>query len=124
MSIDESLLNRVRATFATVSRQRARFSRDAPLIVPVDDEVDIATAPRLRADIEAALASGVPAVCIDLRATTFVDSSALHVLVDAAHRASELGCELTIACPPGNVRRVIDIAGVAGLLPLTDRVAA
>lgn len=124
MSIDESLLNRVRATFATVSRQRDQFRSTEPLVVPVAAEVDIATAPQLRADVDAALASGVPVVCIDLSATTFVDSSALHVLVDAVHLARDRGTELTIACPRSNIRRVIEIAGVGELLPLTDEPVA
>jgi anti-sigma B factor antagonist len=122
--IDESLLNRVRSTLATTQREHGRFPREAPLIVHVVGEVDIATAPRLRADIDAAFASGARELRIDLSATTFIDSSALHVLVDAARRAREVDRDLTIACPPGNIRRVIDIAGVAELLPLTDEAMA
>ena len=122
--IDDSLLDRVRSTLASSRRQHGRFRRDYPLVVTVEGEVDCATAPRLSADIRAAFGSGARRVRIDLSGTTFMDSSGLHVLVDAAERARALGRELTITCPPGNVRRVIEIAGLEERLPLAGRLAA
>jgi anti-sigma B factor antagonist len=92
----------------------------APLTVAVTGEIDLATAPQLREAVETAFSFGAPEVLVDLAGTTFMDSSGLHVLIDAARRAAEQGRTLTIDCPPGNVRRVIDLAGVAELLPLAD----
>ena len=47
---------------------------------------------------------------IDVCETTFIDSSGLHVLLDVHRRRQG---RLTIDCPPGNVRRVLDLTGVA-----------
>jgi anti-sigma B factor antagonist len=85
-------------------------------VLAVTGEIDLATAPRLRVAIDAAFASGAQDLCIDLTDTTFMDSTGLHVLVDAAGRADELGCTLTIVCPPGPVERVIGISGVDQLV--------
>jgi anti-sigma B factor antagonist len=89
-------------------------------ILAVTGEVDIATSPQLRTALDAAFAAGAQEIRVDLTTTTFMDSSGIHVLVDAARRAGELRRSLAIACPAGNVRRVIEIAGVAELLPLSD----
>jgi len=88
-------------------------------VLSVEGEVDLATAPQLGAAIDAALTSGVREVCVDLSETTFMDSSGLHVLVEATHRAAEVGCELTLVCPPGPVARVIELSGVGELIPRT-----
>jgi anti-sigma B factor antagonist len=89
-------------------------------VLRVAGEVDLATAPQLRAAIDAAVTSGAPEVCVDLCATTFMDSSGLHVLVEARRRAEETGCDLTLACAPGPVARVIELSGVGELIPRTS----
>jgi anti-sigma B factor antagonist len=122
-SIDESLLERVRETLATTSRRSwiGSLSVDRRVagrrtVLAVGGEIDIATAPRLRNAVDAALASGAAEIAIDLAATTFMDSAGVHVLVDATRRAAELGRSLTIASPSAAVLRVIELAGVAELL--------
>jgi anti-sigma B factor antagonist len=140
LMIDVSLLNRVRATLATMSRPRAsttlRGMASRPLppptveprvvgprtVLAVTGEIDLATAPRLREAVAAAFAAGACELCIDLAETTFMDSSGLHVLLDAAQQAEELDRELTIACPPGPVRRVIEIAGLGTEIPVSSPV--
>jgi anti-sigma B factor antagonist len=122
--IDDSLLERVRLTMTSTQRRRGRFHRADPRVVAPAGEIDIATAPRLHAEIKAAFASGAEAVRIDLSATTFMDSSGLHVLIEAVRRAQALDRELTIASVPPNVRRVIAIAGFEDVLPLSDEAAA
>ncbi len=46
-------------------------------------ELDLAAAPSLRAALGRALESGAAAVCVDLSAVTFLDSTGLNVFVDA-----------------------------------------
>jgi anti-sigma B factor antagonist len=78
-------------------------------VVAVAGEVDIASAPALRSELETALDAGTPELWVDLCATTFMDSSGVHVLADAQRLAEE---RLTIVCPPGDVRRVLDLTGL------------
>jgi anti-sigma B factor antagonist len=93
---------------------------DDRAVVTVSGEVDLATAPRLRAALDEALDAGAQEVWLDLRATTFMDSSGLHVLFAGQARAEALGRRLGIVCPPGPVRRLFDITGYSERLALHD----
>jgi len=106
----------------------ARFSRQTVgrrTVVGVTGEVDVHTAPSLRRAIDEAIGAGSAELWIDLSEADFLDSSGLHALVDAHARVRELERRLTVICPPGPVRRVIDVSGLADQLPLAvDRAAA
>jgi anti-sigma B factor antagonist len=94
-------------------------------VLAVTGEVDLATAPELGFAVDTALASGAQELWLDLSATAFMDSSGLHVLLDAHRRMRGLRRRLAIVCPGGAVRRLFEIAGVAAALPLyEDRAAA
>ena len=94
-------------------------------VLAVTGEVDLATAPELRSAVDTALASGAQELWLDLSATAFMDSSGLHVLLDAHRRMRRLRRRLAIVCPGGPVRRLFEIAGVADALPLyEDRATA
>ena len=89
-------------------------------VLAVTGEVDIASSPELRSALDAALDTGAHEVWLDLCATTFMDSSGLHVLLQLQQRAEALRRRLTIVCPPGNVRRVLDLTGVVNGLDVRD----
>ena len=92
-------------------------------IVAAQGELDLHTAPRLAE----ALAPHVDAggyVIADLTAVTFMDSSGVAVFVNALARARETGAELAIAGPQPRVRRVLEITGLDGMLPVHDSLAA
>jgi anti-sigma B factor antagonist len=93
-------------------------------VLAVAGEIDIASSPRLRAALQTALDAGAHDLWVDLDATTFMDSSGLHVLLDAHRMAGEMRRRLTIVCPPGNVRRVFEITGLATTLRIHDDRAA
>ncbi|MGK5441860.1 STAS domain-containing protein [Micromonospora sp. URMC 105] len=91
------------------------------LRVSVAGEVDLATSGELRAALDAVLAglSDTP-VEVDLADVPFLDSSGVHVLLDAYALAAARGCPLVVA---GDVRpvvrRVLEITGVLALLGLS-----
>jgi anti-sigma B factor antagonist len=94
-------------------------------VLAVTGEVDLATAPELGSALDTALASGAQELWLDLSGTAFMDSSGLHLLLDAHRRMRGLRRRLVIVCPGGAVRRLFEIAGVADALPLyEDRAAA
>jgi anti-sigma B factor antagonist len=97
-----------------------RRKRGRRTVLAVSGEVDLATAPKLRAMITTALASGAHELWIDLSGTTFMDSSGVHVLLDAHQTADALRRRLTVVCPPGNVRRVLDLTGATSSLRVRD----
>jgi anti-sigma B factor antagonist len=90
--------------------------RDGAPVVVVRGEVDLATAPALRAALdEAVKASG--RVEVDLRDTSFMDSCGLHALAAVHTRLGQAHEALVIRDPSPEVRLVLEISGLA---PLCD----
>jgi anti-sigma B factor antagonist len=83
-------------------------------------EVDLATVERLRRRLDEAMEAGTGRVILDLRGTTFVDSSMLHLAVDAHDRAARDGIEFAIVAGPAGVHRTFEIAGLSDRLPFVD----
>lgn len=109
-------------TAATNAITVAQRSNVGFAVLAVGGEVDIATAPDLRSAIDDVLDDSD--LCLDLGATTFMDSSGLHVLFDSQARAAALRRRLAIVCPSGPVRRLFEVTGFADRLPLFDDLAA
>jgi anti-sigma B factor antagonist len=82
-------------------------------IITATGELDIYTAPEFRDQIARALETdGTRVVVIDLTRTSFLDSSALGVLIGALRRVREQNGELRIAAPPAPVRKVFEITSL------------
>jgi anti-sigma B factor antagonist len=93
-----------------------RFSLSArklpgAVILHVDGEVDILTAPRLAAQLALVIRRRAGDVIVDLRAATFIDSAGLHALLSARRRLIRASRTLTVVCEEeGHVRHVIELA--------------
>jgi anti-sigma B factor antagonist len=106
------------ATFGTIRvRSRAAGRRTT---VAVGGEVDLASVGVLRAGISAALDSGATELWIDLSDTEFIDSSGLHLLIETQSEVKRRRRRMAIVCPPGRIRRVFELSGLADVLPLYD----
>ena len=81
----------------------------------VNGEIDAHTAPTLAAAM-AELPTGV--VTIDMSCVSFMDSSGLRVLIEAATRARDGGGDLVIANPTPGIIRLVEISGLGGQLRL------
>jgi anti-sigma B factor antagonist len=80
----------------------------------VRGELDLGTAARL----EQALAAADADMLLDLRALTFMDSTGVRALLEAAERH---GSRLRMIAPQhGHVWATIEETGIAPLLPLVD----
>jgi anti-anti-sigma factor len=77
-------------------------------------ELDIATTPHLDDVLDRLVARGFAAIVIDLRPTTFIDSTAVHLLARQATRPDAM---ISVIAGPPCVMRVLDIAGVRELVP-------
>ena len=90
-------------------------------LVVASGEIDAHTAPRLRTQIRTALAeSEVRQLVIDLSGATFLDSSALGVLIGALKLTGEREGRLDIVAPPFPVRRIFEITSLDRVLSLHD----
>lgn len=86
---------------------------DGRATVTVTGEVDMSTADAMR---RAALPDDASAATVDLRQVTFFDSAAIHALLQLAEH---YGDKLTVL-PSSQVRRVLEISGLAGQPWLSD----
>jgi anti-anti-sigma factor len=95
---------------------------DAPLRgapgVAVAGEVDVETVPRLELALDEAIRDSVGAFVIDLCDVEFLDSGGLNALLRARALLGREERSLAVVCPPGPVRRLFDVSGVADLLVL------
>ena len=92
-----------------------------PVVLTVQGEHDLHTAPELRRRIDELIESGEPIV-VDLSPATFVDSSILGVLLDGRRRATEGEIAFTVAQADGAVAvsRVLQVTGLRSELPVHD----
>ena len=92
------------------------------VVIVVEGEHDIYTAPTLRERLDESLSRG-GGVVVDLTAATFVDSSILGALLDARRRAQEQGTGFVVSVgsevEPG-VQRILDITGLVPVLPVVN----
>jgi anti-sigma B factor antagonist len=85
------------------------------IVCPVG-ELDLAAAPSLRTALWRAFDLADDAVRVDLRAVTFLDSTALTVLVEAWREGEARDLAFCVAGTAPNVRRVLDITGLDRLV--------
>jgi anti-sigma B factor antagonist len=87
-------------------------------VVAVGGELDLLTAPQLTSELEPILTEAVDRpIVIDLTGTTFMDSAGIHTLVNISNRATR---HFAVICPPGTVRRTIELVGLAEPLCVVD----
>jgi anti-anti-sigma factor len=90
------------------------------LVVAVDGDLDIGTAPSLADVFDDALNAGRTHVVLDLGDAGFIDSTAIHVLVAAARELRQRFGQLALACADPNVRRMIELTGLDLVAPLHE----
>ena len=89
-------------------------------VITVTGELDVATAPALRARLTAAIDAGTQRLVIDLSAISFLDSVALATIVHAKQRLPEDG-RLALAVDPSSyVMLVFESGGLPKVLDLVD----
>jgi anti-sigma B factor antagonist len=86
-------------------------------VISVEGELDLSTAPRLKWMLIDSLQAGQSQLVIDLSQTTFMDSTALGVLV-AVNRSLHDDAALAIACPRAAVLRIFELSGMDGVFAI------
>lgn len=79
------------------------------MVVRVSGDVDLATAPRLRASLLDLAGRGHRNLELDLRLVDFLDSSGIGVLLGALRRARLAGGSLRIAACGDELRRLLSL---------------
>jgi anti-sigma B factor antagonist len=87
--------------------------------VRVEGELDLATSPQFRQTLgEAQRAARV--VVLDLRELSFIESSGVHVILDAAGDARRNGGQLMIVRGPARVDRLLTLTEVSKQVVIFD----
>ncbi len=81
-------------------------------LVSMSGEVDIYTAPRLKERLALLLDAGVTRVVVDLSGVSFIDSTALGVLIGAVRRLREAGGVMALVVATRPVERVLMLTGL------------
>ena len=89
-----------------------RRIRDGVHLVAVAGEIDLFTAPELKAALGEALESGRIRIVVDLTETTFLDSTALGVLIGAVKRLRSRDGALTIVNTDATIAKTFEITGL------------
>jgi anti-sigma B factor antagonist len=93
--------------------------RDGAWVTIAGGEIDMSSAPELRSALAAD--GGAALVVLDLRAVTFLDSSALGVIVAQLRRARERGSRFAVAAGPGSeARRLLELSGLLGTVEVVE----
>jgi anti-sigma B factor antagonist len=91
--------------------------------VAVSGEVDVATAPVLREHLYEAVDRSTGPVIVDLLAVTFIDSTALGVLIGSLERGKGQGSDLRIVLKEPRLIKIFEITGLTELFSLFPSIA-
>lgn len=98
--------------------------RGDDLVLSVSGDIDLHTAPQIRARLAALHAEGHTSIVIDLGGVAFLDSSALGAFVAVHRELADAGGSLRLAAPQEHVRKVFRITRLVEVIPLYDTVDA
>ncbi len=87
-------------------------------VLGVSGEIDVATAPQLRDQLQACVAQNHSTIVVDLLRVTFLDSTALGVLVGGLKRCRESGGELHLLIAEPRILKVFEITGLTEVFPI------
>jgi anti-sigma B factor antagonist len=82
-------------------------------VIAVEGELDLSTAPQLKWTLVDAFDAGHSQIVLDLSGSTFMDSTALGVLI-GVNRSLDVGARLAIACPRATVLNIFELSGMDG----------
>ena len=83
-------------------------------------EVDVATIGLLRGELAKLIAAGVSRLTLDLRQTTFLDSTGLRLAVEAHQSAVANGTEFALIAGSPAVQRAFAVTGLGERLPFVE----
>jgi anti-anti-sigma factor len=94
-----------------------RRPTDEVAVVKLAGEVDMETGPAFEEAVLRAIEGGGRHVIVDLASVTFIDSTALNILIRGRRQLEQTGGSLAVVCGPGSPRRVMEITGLLTVIP-------
>jgi anti-sigma B factor antagonist len=87
-------------------------------VLAVAGELDLAVAPWLRDQLDALFVGGASSLVVDMSRATFLDSTALGVLVGALNKCRDLGGQVHLVVTEPQILRVLRITGLTDAFTL------
>jgi anti-sigma B factor antagonist len=81
-------------------------------LVTAAGELDVAAAPQLSAILTMGVAGSSRAVVLDMTGATFIDSTALGVVIRAADELANVAKRLFVVAPEGPVSRLLELTNL------------
>jgi anti-sigma B factor antagonist len=94
-------------------RLSARAGRDGVIVVELDGEIDISTAPHLVTTLQT-LQMPQPGllVLLDMSRLGFCDVTGLNAILRSTRMLAERSCRLALVTPPRSLRKLLKITGL------------
>jgi anti-anti-sigma factor len=89
------------------------------ILVRAAGEIDMSTVDVLRRELDAAREEAAAAL-LDLSGVTFIDSSGLHLLLDASHDSAVSDWGFFVVRPSEVVERLLQVSGTADWITVVD----
>jgi anti-sigma B factor antagonist len=81
-------------------------------VVALTGEVDLYTCPEFKQELLRVIADESSLVVVDLTATTFIDSTALGVIIRGVERLKQQDGRLVVVCADPNIVKVFEVTGL------------
>jgi anti-sigma B factor antagonist len=96
-------------------------SQRGRIIMSLDGEIDLYTAPRLHGELVTVLSGEAPVqIVVDMSGVDFCDSTGMNVLLAAHRRAREQGGDLELAAPRPTIKKVLHVTGLESVFTVLD----
>jgi anti-sigma B factor antagonist len=86
-------------------------------VLRLTGELDLASGPRLTAEIEPTLTRRPATLAIDLRQLTFMDSSGIHAIIAAERRCRQRGTRFYLIRGSATIERLMAVCGLDRAFP-------
>jgi anti-sigma B factor antagonist len=81
-------------------------------VIALTGEVDLYTCPEFKEELLRVIGDGATLVVVDLTTTTFIDSTALGVLIRGVQRLRVKDGHLRVVCVEPNMRKIFEVTGL------------
>jgi anti-sigma B factor antagonist len=81
-------------------------------VIALSGELDLYSCPEFKEELLRVIGTGASLVVVDLTETTFIDSTALGVLIRGVERLKTQDGRLVVACSDPNIVKVFEVTGL------------
>jgi anti-sigma B factor antagonist len=89
-------------------------------VVALAGEIDLYTCPEFKQELLRVIADGATLVVVDLTKTTFIDSTALGVIIGGVERLKQRDGRLVVVCADPNIVKIFEVTGLNRIFSVYD----